>query len=355
MYVWNHTDIKVLKAQHGDSILITSHADNRVINILVDGGPRSTYSQKVGPLLKKGELKFEVDRLRARGEYVDLLVLTHIDDDHIGGLLAAYEDQCGLKDIVRKVWFNSGRSIANGFKLGVTENLDVSFNVLTSNLTGVTQGVSFENYIKNSGVWDEGLLISGHEEDFFGLKLTILSPGVAELKQLLKKWQKEKPSSITASKENDHGKSLEELIAEDKFSEDNKPHNGSSIAFILEVGGKKIMLLGDSFPSVVCKALTGLGYSPENKINLELCKLSHHGSKGNTSDELLQLIKCDNFVVSTDSSRHGLPDKVTIARVFNRHPNATVFFNYQATIEKVFKDGMPEGRSVKFIEKDFIL
>lgn len=355
MHKLGHTNIKILKAKHGDSILITSHAENKVINILVDGGPRSTYSQKIGPLLKKGDLKVEIDRLRARGEYVDLLVLTHIDDDHIGGLLAAYEDQCGLKDIVRKVWFNSGRSIANKLKFNVTENIDVSFNVLTSKLTGVSQGVSFENHIKNIGVWDENLLISGHEEDFFGIKLTVLSPSIAELKELLRKWQKEKPSSITASKENDHGKSLEELIAEDNFTEDNKPHNGSSIAFILDVGGKKIMLLGDSFPSVVYKSLTSLGYSPENKINIELCKLSHHGSKGNTSNEFLQLISCDNFVVSTDSSHHGLPDKVTIARVFNHHPNATVFFNYQVTIGKLFKDGIPEGLSVKFIEKDFIL
>ncbi len=65
---------KFLKAGNGDSILISTNRSN----ILIDGGTKRTFNIY---------LKKEIDRLREANQIVDLMVLTHIDSDHIDGLV----------------------------------------------------------------------------------------------------------------------------------------------------------------------------------------------------------------------------------------------------------------------------
>ena len=52
----------------------------------------------------------------------------------------------------------------------------------------------------------------------------------------------------------------------------------SSIAFILELGKWKILMLGDASPDVIAKSLRLMGYSKERPCKIYYVKLSHHGS-----------------------------------------------------------------------------
>ncbi|MNY60794.1 hypothetical protein D3C86_1973920 [compost metagenome] len=70
------------------------------------------------------------------------------------------------------------------------------------------------------------------------------------------------------------------------------------------------------------------GFDKDNTLNTELMKVSHHGSMYNTNKELLEIVKTDNYLISTDASKHGLPNKRTIARIINNNPNAIIRFNY---------------------------
>jgi len=107
-----------------------------------------------------------------------------------------------------------------------------------------------------------------------------------------------------------------------------------------EFDGRCVLLGADAFPSRVAASLRTLGYSPERRLKLDLLKLSHHGSKGNTSPELLALIDCTRFAISTNGTQHSHPDPETIARIlaadpgrpkqllFNtRQPNAEIWEN----------------------------
>ena len=98
---------------------------------------------------------------------------------------------------------------------------------------------------------------------------------------------------------------VEELSAV-KFKEDSTKPNGSSIAFIAEFGGKRVLMGADSHPGMIEKKLRSLGASETNRYKLDCLKVSHHGSKANTSLELLQIIDCTRFAISTDGSRHGI-------------------------------------------------
>lgn len=69
--------INFLQAGQGEAILI--HLDSPVYNILIDGGNnQNEFRDKILPELKE---------IRKRGECIDLLMITHQDDDHILGIL----------------------------------------------------------------------------------------------------------------------------------------------------------------------------------------------------------------------------------------------------------------------------
>lgn len=73
----NFMDITVIRAGRGDCIWIRWE-DQCVHNIIIDSGPAAT---------KAIFRRLIQQEITSKGEAIDLLVLTHIDDDHIRGFL----------------------------------------------------------------------------------------------------------------------------------------------------------------------------------------------------------------------------------------------------------------------------
>ena len=90
--------IRPLKAFHGDSLLLSFENEGATRNILIDGGTGKTYSQK--PKV----LKTEIEQIKDKGENIDLMVITHIDDDHIGGIVRMFKKKEGIAiGLIRKL------------------------------------------------------------------------------------------------------------------------------------------------------------------------------------------------------------------------------------------------------------
>ena len=111
--------------------------------------------------------------------------------------------------------------------------------------------------------------------------------------------------------------------------------NMASISFILRCDGLSILMLADSFPKEITKILTLGGYSKENKLKVDFVKIAHHGSRNNTDNNLLDIIDCDNFLISTNggSGRSRHPQRETIANILchperNYDRTVNLFFNY---------------------------
>jgi len=313
--------IKSLKAFHGDSFLVTFESDGINRNILVDSGPPRTYS--------RGGLKREFNRIKESNEKIDLWIISHIDDDHIGGITRFFEHEDENRELIRKVWFNSGQLIADFLGTKLTDNRNLSLILRSDPNLSVGQGITLESKLKELDCWEQRVIYNEcNPIDFLGSKITILSPDIYALEKLNKKWETEKGDVFLSGDRSDFSVPITTLN-DKEFEEDSSPTNESSISILFEFNKKKVLFLADAHPTTIVSSLKKLGYSKENPIKIDLMKVSHHGSKGNTSPELLNLIKCNQFFISTNGNRNGLPDKESIARIIAANSGKThLFFNY---------------------------
>ena len=103
--------------------------------------------------------------------------------------------------------------------------------------------------------------------------------------------------------------------------------NGSSIAFLFEVGDVSLLLTGDAFASDL-EATIGqlLAQRGVPKLHVDLFKLSHHGSRQNMTDGLLDLIDPGAVLVCTDGSKFRHPDEDALQKIRSHYPEAPIHF-----------------------------
>lgn len=334
--------VKFLKAQNGDCTVIKYTDDSGAKrNIIIDSGLDAAYFDPATNVF--GELKTEVDEIKASKENIDLLILTHIDNDHICGFLKLFEMDTEVPNYIKKVWFNSGKLIAE--KIEEEENILLAMKMKEPGVvdTGVAEGLDFEAFLLRFNFWERELIVCGQEHNLHNAKFDILGPTIPQLRKLLKEYHEKTLDDVyTRGKGNDWETDILTLIQEEgpkyKFSQDKSVKNGSSISFILTLKGKKFVFLGDAHPNPVADELSKLGYTSKNPLNVEFLKVSHHGSKANNNKKLLAALTTENYIISTNSVGHGHPHKRTLARIIKRNPDAIFHFNYEKVREGVFND-----------------
>jgi hypothetical protein len=151
-------------------------------------------------------------------------------------------------------------------------------------------------------------------------------------------------------------------LAQSKFTEDKTVPNGSSIALLLEFAGKRALLLGDAHPGVVLQGLKKL--SPAAPLQLDCVKLSHHGSKNNTSRDLVQQMRSPNWIFSSNGASTRHPNPESVARVLHDSPGAkTLIFNYRTQYNEIWDDaelmaahdyGVVYGDGTKAVELELL-
>lgn len=293
--------IESLEASRGDCFVVTWKNQGVVHTILIDSGIGGTY-------------RFIKQKLNAVTK-IDGFFITHIDYDHLGGLLKMIDDEnCPVK-LDFPIYIN-------------TPELIIANN--ESDMVGYTHGTTLESSLNKKKINKKAIYTSLYPEDtlvIHGLKLTILSPNLEILNQLKDKWTKidiyEKyleeskvdgmvSNEITELK--DYNTILEDKEELHKWKSDLI--NSSSIAFLLEKDGIRVLFLGDSNPLIIEKALIAKGVSSQEKLKVDFVKISHHGSKFNTSKNLLSLIDCDTYFISTSGGGpYYHPHRETIVKI----------------------------------------
>lgn len=311
--------IKILDAFNGDSFIISIYEDNTVKNIIVDGGISKTYIR---------ELRSEIELIISKKQCIDLLFITHVDNDHIGGIIALFEDEEIDKSIVKRVIYNSALTLSKYFNTQYDALREIDINKISKREMSYEQGKTLEAELLNYNLLEDKPIKTFDKIKLGNAIITILSPQEEDLKRLNKKWKKETSYKTEASADNnDYGKLIKDLLIEDKFLKDKSIANISSISFLLEYGRFKILMLADSRSDIIVKSLKKLGYSKDKKIEADYVKLPHHGSKNNLNYDLLEIIECTKYIISTDGSIFNHPDKITLSRIINTFNNVEFYFN----------------------------
>jgi Metallo-beta-lactamase superfamily len=330
--------IEVLPARLGDCLLVECHRPSASPwRMLVDGGPLDTW-----PLLKA-----RLAQLPARDRRLDLVVVTHIDSDHIGGLIPFF--QHGVPGVtVDEVWFNGREQLPD--HLGLSRSVSQGESVVAA-LAGHHPG--------HSPRWNAsfgGAAVMTPEQGQFvecsvaeGPRLTVLSPTVKRLAILRRHWINEMAKVRRGEPTEPAGPASPMMpladvptLAAQRSDRDQSVPNGSSIVLLLEHRGASCLLTGDAFPNVLGAALKGLAdYRGMPNIPVDAFKLPHHASKGNVTTLLVQLAPAQHYLVSTNGDYFHHPDDAALARVVLGAPTgAALYFNY--TNERTERWGTPE-------------
>ncbi|PRH88800.1 hypothetical protein C5L14_06170 [Labrys okinawensis] len=315
-------------ASEGDALMLSWGEEDALHRALIDLGRTKNY-RALKPLLQ------------TIGTF-ELFAISHIDADHIEGAVPLFAEPA-LPFTARNVWFNAYSQLVDARErlrdaetLGVDQAEKVTAGIKAS---GWPWNSQFASRIVSTGSPEAAapLTFAG------GLKLTLLSPTDQELTRLLPTWERalaeahlrkedKEPVELAETEGREILGSLNvEALAARQFSGDGTRPNGSSIAFIAEFDQKRVLMAADSHADVIEAALERLGHSAENPLRLDCLKVSHHGSKANTSPAVLSLIDCTRFAFSTDGSHHGHPDAETIARILKHDPGRrkTLIFNFR--------------------------
>jgi beta-lactamase superfamily II metal-dependent hydrolase len=326
--------LELLPAHHGDCLLIEYGPKNKPRRVLIDGGTPHSYDAVDARLAKIGE---RVD--------LELLVVTHVDEDHIGGTLAHFVKNPG-RLAPKDVWFNAyqhlfppdaqGPAQAEGLSTAI-EQAEFAWNA------------AFEKLEVSVVVPDKGPLPTIELDG--DAKITLLSPTWKKLEQLQGKWEaackeanlipgqgaepddvlgrRPPPEQLTPTKVR--------TLAKTPFKRDPSRPNGSSIAFLFEHKKKRLLLTGDAHPDALLSSLRRIQKEP---LEVDAWKMSHHGSRGNLDTSLLDQVVTQRFLFSTDSGTFGHPDPETIARIITRREPAgkTLYFNYDTDYTRPWAD-----------------
>lgn len=314
----NHLTLKLLEAKTGDSFIV----ECGLSAFIIDGGTNSTSKQ-----LKK--------YLENTDKQLAGIFVTHVDRDHIGGIV--------------KLFTNNNKIIPKNVPIYMNHPDLIRIRSKHDEFVSFEDGDKLNDILRDNG-FNIHNLRTGDSLDIQNVKFEILNPTNEIVTSLYKKWEKLKiehsqfetddlvssdPITIDFSTNyGEHDKTIESDIV-----------NASSICFILSYNNKRILFLSDSHPNLISQELKG-----NNKF--ECVKISHHGSKFNTSIQLLDKIDCNKFIISTNGPRsYGHPAPSTIINIVKScikkgYNSCDIIFNYKKVADRIILKNTPKGMRI---------
>lgn len=351
--------LEALKARHGDSLLLHYGDPERPRLIVIDGGPRGVYKNSLKPRLEA----LRESRTPDGTLPIQLLMVSHIDDDHIQGVLELTREMIERQDDeqpqlwkIRKLWHNSFDDIlgnhsddlfqaaetrvgAAGFGEHVPPDLPVSREAALV-LANVPQGRELRQNadklaIQANQPFENLVLATDEPVDFGGgLTLRVLGPAPAQVKALQEDWDKQLEKKGLA----------EPAQAADYL--DNSVYNLSSIVVLAEAGGRRMLLTGDARGDHVLEYLETAGlFDGDGKVHVDILKLPHHGSHHNVKDDFFERITADHYVASGDGG-YDNPELETFRMVSRVRGNDAFTFHVTYPLTE-FRAGYAHHNALK--------
>lgn len=309
-------NLHIIQAQFGDS-LILEYGNTKSKFILIDGGPPKNYTDS---------LRSELIDIVGEGGELELVAISHVDDDHIKGIVDLFVELKKQKDTnaeplltIHGLWHNtfSGTVDTQG---NIANRLNAILGTLSQNginaesagivLDGIKDGnkvsvIATDLGIEINAEAPNGLFTLEKSKEpiiFDNLKFLILGPTQDNLDQLKIKWDE------WLAKQ-------EENIENGQFNiasmTDKSVPNLSSIVFLATADDKTILFTGDSRGDFIYEGLKKRKLLKNGQMHIDILKVPHHGSDRNINREFFENITADTYVISANG-KYNNPDYATL-------------------------------------------
>ncbi|WBS05595.1 MBL fold metallo-hydrolase [Pseudoduganella sp. SL102] len=304
--------LEALDAAEGDALILHYGDSAAPRHLLIDGGPRATWQRTLRPRLAQigerlGELPLELRHI----------LVTHLDGDHIGGVLALAES-LGAEDCPAqcdRFWLNT-------FDASLLEHLPAPAQAALATLDGHARPASLQA-LEASVRQGQGLLeqiarlqaaINGGAAslvaeggatmlplDLGVLDVQLVCPNLAHLRKLAIEWER---------------KTVQDAAATAAYV-DRSVFNLSSLVLVVTARGPRgrrarMLLTGDARGDHILAGLEEAGFLDENgHVFFDLLKVPHHGSDRNLAPEFFHRVQARHYVISADG-RHDNPASETL-------------------------------------------
>ena len=308
--------LHMIQARFGDALLLEFGEPGQARYLLVDGGPPKNYA---------GALRPALDAITGAGGALDLVVLSHINNDHIVGLLELLADieddkvsERPPRNRVGHLWLNSfaraldpAGDISRGLQsiAAMASTAGVMMPLAMDAFYGIKEGhrlrlLAQKLQIPINSDFPEDLILveTAKQAAAFGpLSLAVAGPNEANLEALRAEW-------------------LDWLVrAADKIAADpstattldSSVPNLSSIVLLATCEGKTVLFTGDARGDHILDGLKTAKIATAGKLHVDVLKVQRHGSARNASRSFFQAVTADTYVISADG-RYGNPDVDTL-------------------------------------------
>jgi beta-lactamase superfamily II metal-dependent hydrolase len=322
--------LHALPAGNGDALVLEYGTDGDTRRILIDGG--------VGPAATA------VGQFLGENADLELLVVTHIDNDHVAGMVRLLNQ--ANPPVPQQVWFN-------GFRHLPETGLEAM---------GPVEGEKFTTIIIDRGYpWNTSFAVGPvaiidpapakppSPDPISDMQFTVLSPGMDQLRKLRQgtNWADivreagldpkvpPPPPPEPVSGLERMGPPDVDALADQSTDTDDTVANGSTIVLLAEFAERTCLLAGDAHPDVLIAGIDQL-VGKDNVLEVDVFKLPHHGSKANVTRKLLSRVRAHTYVFSTDGSGNQKhPNDQAVARVIKYGgPSPVLVFNYRSDRNK---------------------
>jgi hypothetical protein len=355
--------LEALRAEQGDCLLLHYGASaGKVQRVLVDGGPAGVYGRALGPRL--AQLRSVGSRTQLR-----MVMISHIDDDHIAGIVDLLDRMCERVDDgsdpeieIGELWFNAFENLTAAGRHAEAAQVQSAAAYAAAAAPGgeseaiaasVSQGITVRGDAARLGIGlnpeFDALIEAGEEGGAVvdvgdGLRFTVLAPAQQRVAALKAKWQewelahveKRKPDAKTAS------------------YVDGSVYNLSSIVVLAAYGSHTMLLTGDARGDHVLEGLQGAGaLDAGGHVDVDVLKLPHHGSSRNVAPGFFEAIRARHYVCS-GNGRFGNPEIETLQMLWDARGDEadqwTLWITYGATPDDGHDD-KPQQLAAFFADK----
>ena len=290
----------------GDCFLIEIGA--KPIRILVDGRDGT----------QNNEIEQILDEIIKYDSKIDIVVVTHIDQDHIKGVIELMKrNEKMFCEVI------------------------VVYNYVTKEVISYSQAEEFEKIINNYMVLSTG---KKKYPRILQEKIKVLS--IDERKNFhiqVEELQKEIPILTLISPDK---KGIDSVYEEYKINRpQNKPGNAikinkNSIVFLLEYTDKCVLFTGDAYLKNIEKIFSA-SEELDNKV-ISLIKMPHHGAKENNNGiiEFAKKHKCNKFIVTgeVDWNEQKHPDKDVMIEINDKLTDYVIYTKVNIKDDRIEKN-----------------